>query len=351
MADRLVLHIGSMKSGTSFIQNVLGDHKDQLLDQGVLFAGPRWKAQVAAVQELIGHGGPKQEPFAEDGPYRRLEREINAYDGTAVISMEFLGPRSTVKIQQLQEAFPDTKIDVVMTCRDLARNIPAMWLESVQNGSTVGWSTFLSSVRAEERRPGPGRNFWRHQAIPAIARRWATEVGVDHLTLVTVPQPGAEPGLLWSRFAEVLGVEYAGWDLTVRANPSIGLATALVLQRLNVEMQRDDGTLPRSYDAYVKHKLAKRGLAQRGREDPKLGLDEEWVMTRGRSQVKRLESAGYRVVGDLDELNPRLVPGVHADEVTAEDQLAAAVGGMGHLVGQWAKSDRQNRRKLREARK
>ena len=352
MAERLVLHIGSMKSGTSFIQNVLGDNKDRLAAQGVLFAGPRWKFQVNAVRDLIGGGGPQQEPLDPTGPWQTLAGEINAWPGTAVVSMEFLGPRSAQKIAQIRDSFPDTEIEAVLTCRDLARNIPAMWLESTQNGSTTGWADYLEAVRTEDRGTQAGRNFWRQQAIPAIAKRWSQELD-GRLTLVTVPQKGAPQGLLWERFAGVLGVAPDGVDLQVRANPSIGLATALVLVQLNQQLQLDDGSMPRHYDRYVKHFLAKRGLVARQGDEPRLGLDADWVRKRGEQQVKRLKADGHRVVGDLDELMPRPVPGIHADEVSVEDRLAAAVDGLEHFVQGWAKSDRslsrKNNRASREA--
>ena len=34
MAQRVVLHVGTMKSGTSFIQNVLGENKAALAERG-----------------------------------------------------------------------------------------------------------------------------------------------------------------------------------------------------------------------------------------------------------------------------------------------------------------------------
>lgn len=350
MARRLVLHVGSMKSGTSFIQNVLGHNKDRLGEAGVLFPGERWRSQVVAVQELTARGGAEQEPFEPDGHWPRLAEEINAWPETAVVSMEFLGPRNEEKIGQILGAFPDTRIDAVLTCRDLGRNIPAMWLESVQNGSVVGWSDYLDAVRTTKRRPPAGRNFWRHQGIAAMAARWAAELGPDRLTLVTVPQPGAPSGLLWERFASVLGVEAASFDLEVRANPSIGLATALVLLRLNRHLTQD-GDLPGEYDRFVKHILAKRGLVARQDVEPRLGLDADWVREIGAHQVAKLRAGRHRVVGDLDELLPGPVHGVHADDVDLEDQLSAAVEGLAHLVGSWSSADRQQRRKIRQLKK
>ena len=349
MAERLILHIGSMKSGTSFIQNVLGHNKERFADAGVLFPGARWKAQVTAVQDLIGGGGPDQAPLAADGPWRTLVDEINAWLGTAVVSMEFLAPRPTEKIEQIVSCFPDTRVEAVLTCRDLARNIPAMWLESTQNGGTTGWQDYLEAVRVDDRRSPAGRNFWRHQALLSIARRWADALGHDRLTLLTVPRPGAAPDLLWRRFATVVGLDPGGVDLEVRANPSIGLATAQMLLRLNRAMADDDGAMPQGYDRYVKHVLAKRGLVVRQRREPKLGLDEAWVTERGQQQVASLRERGYPVAGDLAELTPEPVAGVHADAVPLEDQLDAAVEGIAHLVEAWSSADRSQRRRLRKA--
>lgn len=350
MAERVVLHIGSMKSGTSFVQNVCGQNRERLSLAGVLFPGRRWKDQVNAVAEMISRGGPEQEPLAPRGPWRSLAEEINAWPGTALVSMEFLGPRRPEKIRQIVGSFPDTRVDAVLTCRDLARNIPAMWLESVQNGAVTSWPDFLVAVRERDRRSPAGRNFWRHQDLAAIAARWSAELGREHLTLVTVPPRGAPSGLLWNRFAGVLGIDPEAYDLDVRANPGIGLATALVLRRLNEQM-RQEGKVPASYDRYVKHTLAKRGLVARQGQEPKLGLDEQWVMELGAEQVRRLGAQGHRVAGDLAELTPRPVAGAQPDDVSTEDQLAAAVHGLAHLVDSWAEADRRSRQEQRARRR
>lgn len=347
MAERLVLHIGSMKSGTSFIQNVLGHNRDRLADAGVLFPGRRWRDQVGAVKDLITYSGPET-ALADDGPWRTLAREIDAWPGTAVVSMEFLAPRTRAQIAEILRTFPDTRVEAVLTCRDLARNIPAMWLESMQNGGTTTWQEYLDAVRAHDRTSPAGRNFWRHQNLVAIATRWSEGVGKDRFTLVTVPPKGAPSDLLWRRFSEVLGIAADDFDLDVLANPSIGLATALVLRRLN-ETLVVDGTIPPGYDRLVKHTLAKRGLVARQGEEPRLGLDERWVGKQGKEQLAKLRSAGYRVVGDLDELTPRPVPGIHADEVPVEDQLAASVDGLAHFFQAWHESERLHRRRLRRA--
>lgn len=333
-----------MKSGTSFLQNVLGAHRDRLAEAGVLFPGPRWRAQVTAVRELIAAGGPQQEPLADDGPWRRMVRQIDDFDGTAVVSMEFLAPRGENKIAQIRAEFPDTPIHAILTARDLGRTIPSMWIEAVQNGGTTPWGDYLEAVRRPRAGQRASKNFWKHQAIPEIADRWAGALGEENFTLVTLPPPGAAPDVLWRRFCTAAGIDGDGFDLDVRANPSVGLTTALVLLRLNQAYQRDHGGMPAHYDTFVKHKLAKRSLVHRSGDEPRLGLSADWVRKAGESQIERLLNAGHAVEGDLHDLVPVKVPGIHADDVPERDVLDATIAALATAMEGWAEAERPRRR-------
>lgn len=331
MAKRVVLHIGAMKSGTSFIQNVLDTNRGVLAEHGILWARPRWRLQVLAVKELIEHGGEDQPPLPTDGYWQQLVDEVNAWPGTAVISMEFLAPRRRPKIEIIQRAFEGADLQVVLTARDLVRSVPAMWIETVQNRGTRTWPEFLAAVRSEDRSQKPARWFWSHQRISAISRRWADVVGRDHFTLVTVPQKGAPPSLLWERFASVAGIPADLCRTDVRSNPGLDAASAMVLRALNERLEQSDFSV-QQYERLVKGDLAKSGLVRRGRDTIPLGLDERWVRKRSKQDVERLRKLDLRVVGDLEELRGRAVPGVHTRQVTAQQQLDASLDAITYLL-------------------
>ena len=341
VAKRVVLHIGAMKSGTSFIQNVLHTNRRVLAEHDILFACRRWRGQVLAVRELSERGGEGQEPLAPDGPWQRMVDAVNEWPGTAIISMEFLAPRNKAKIAIIQEAFAGADLQVVLTARDLARALPSMWTESTQNRGVKTWDEFLTSVRARKPNDKPGRWFWRHQNISAIAERWTTAVGRDHFTLITVPPKGSPPGVLWERFAGVAGIPADVCDTSVRSNPGIDAASALVLRALNERLEA--GGLERlDYEWIVKSGLAKQGLARRGAAIP-LGMDERWVRRRSKRDLSSLRKLDLRVVGDIAELESRPVPGVHTKRVTTAQQLEVALDAMAFLVQQQAERGRRGR--------
>lgn len=348
---RVVLHIGSMKSGTSFIQNVLGNNRDELAQHGISFAGEKWRDQVAAVQDLMAHGGAQQPPLDPAGPWNTLVAGINATPGTVVVSMEFLAPRQTRKIELIRDAL-EGQLEVVLTGRDLARNLAAMWLESVQNGSSVTWDDYLGAVRSEDSGSPVGRDFWNHQGLAAIARRWSDAVGADHFTLMTVPPKGAPSNLLWERFAQVLQLDPAAFELNVRANRSIGLATALTLRHLNEILGRDGTPAAdhKFYDLLVKHLLTKRGMVAREGE-PTLAVDQRWVMKRGAAEVAALRTQGHRVIGDLGELMAQPVRGVHPNKVSVHQQLDAAMEALTRMTLIGMEREDKHRQRLRRSRR
>ncbi len=341
MADQVFLHVGAMKSGTSFVQATLDANRAALAEQGVLFPGRRWRDQVRGVIDVLDQKRDGKKPKKVVGAWQRITDEVAAWPGSAVISMEFLGPTPPPRIQSLLDTLAPAEVHAVLTVRDLGRNIPAMWQEEIQNGATWSWPDYLELVRSGSgrgRAKGKGRRFWRHMDTPDIARRWVDAVGRDRFAVVTVPHPGAPPGLLWERFCSVVGIDPDSCTPATRSNPSLGAASTLVVRALNIALEKE-GALPNaSYNRFVKHRLAKQGLSQRKSEEPTIGFDERWVRRAAQRMIDDFESLGARVVGDLEELRPVTVKGVRPDRIGEQEQLDAAVAGLAHVLRKWAKA-------------
>lgn len=327
MAHRVILHIGAMKSGTSFIQSRLGRNRGALEAQGFLFPGKNWHQQVLAVTDVLQR--QRIGVASREGKWQALVDEVAASSGTALISMEFLGPVGPKKIRAVLDSFPGVDVRVVLTVRDLNRCIPAMWQETLKNFRTWTLDEYVVAIRAAD---GPGKLFWREQDTPAMARRWVNAVGREQFTLVTVPGPDAGPELLWDRFASAVGLDPATCPPVPGANESLGAASALVLRRLN-QMLEDGGMEFKDYVPLVKHGLAKNVLGAHKKNEPSVGLEvAPWVEDRARSIIEEFRELDVRVVGELSDLLPVEVRGVHPSAVSTEEQLQAAVAGLTGLI-------------------
>lgn len=333
MAERVVLHVGCMKSGTSFLQRTLGGNREALAAQGFCFPGQGWQQQVLAVIDVRGHRRDGDVPADAVGAWDRLRAEIRAWPGTAVVSMEFLATTPPARVEEIVASLAPATVDAVLTVRDLGRSVPSMWQEGVKNGDTWQWDDYVAAVRdGDPKLPGPARRFWRHQAATPIARRWSRGVGADRFAVVTVPPAGTAPVVLWERFCSVVGLDPAPFELPATGNESLGAASAQLMRALN---ERLDGALSTAdYNLLVK-RLAKQGLGPRRAAEPAIGYDDPWVAARAEGMVEGLTRLGVRVVGDLADLRPAPVVGVAPPDVPVEEQLDAAVAALAHVLRVW----------------
>lgn len=336
MGARLVLHVGTMKTGTSYLQGRLFENQAELVGRGVHVPGHRWNVQVHAARDLA-QGDPAAWGVLMDG--------VRAHGGTAAISTERLGPMRRPLIRRLLETLDGIDLMVVITARDLNRSIPALWQETLQNGRTWHYRDYREGIEAWRpghrdeagARPEAGRAFWRQMDLMRIVRNWQALVGPERLTLLTLPPPGGPRDLLWERFSSVLGIEPGGLRESNRPNASLGAASAMAVRRLN-ELLAEDGLAWPEGSTLRKQVLGKRILASRRPDEPSIGLTTpDWVREQTARIRDGLERLDTPVVGSLDELEPVDVPGIDPgqidDAALAEAALAGLAGILGHTLG------------------
>ena len=333
-SDRVILHVGTMKSGTSYLQALIFAEQERLAAAGVQVPGKTWGVQSRAIQQAIGIADK------ERTVWERMLADVAAHrGGPSVISMEFLAavkPKRAARI--VSELGGD--VDVVFTVRDLNRTLVSMWQETIQNGRSWTWEEYHAEVAAHA--PGRGEgvhdrasaagSFWRQQHVVRLVADWSTVVGADRVSVVTVPQPGADRSELARRFGEATGIDF-GVDPVVRtANESLGLASVLALRRLNVLLD-EAGVTSKAMFRLRKRVLAKTVLAARRGEEPSLGLPvEDWVVEQTEHTVAALRESGVRLIGDWADLAPVAVTGIQPDAVSEQQVGEAALAGLAGLI-------------------
>jgi hypothetical protein len=353
MSRRVFLHVGVMKSATSYLQDLCDANRDRLLAQGLLWA--KAGANFLATDDLLG---TRRARPGLDGAWRRLADQIEAHDGDALVSNELLAPVNARKRRRLVQSLAPAEAHVVITVRDIARVIPSQWQTGTRNRHTVGWREYVASIVADDGND-VATGFWRRQNVPAIVASWAEQVTLDGVTVVTVPPSGVAPAVLGERFASALGVTADGFEQPPASNPSVGLVSAELLRRVN-ERTADLEWL--EYRWAFKHTLARLVLGERAERERAMTLDATalaWARRRGEQIAEALDRTGVRIVGDLADLVPAVdlaASGEPDAEPSDSELLDAAVDGLAGLgvalaeariehealvqaVGQWVRDE------------
>ncbi len=341
MAQRVFIHVGAPKTGTSFVQDILFQHRESLREEGILYPADRHDAHFLAALDLMDlpWGGLEREAV---GSWDRLAAEVRAWKGTAIISHEILGNASRVHVARalasLGEAEVRPEIHVVLSARDLVRQIPAEWQENVKHRRTMPFATFLDNLREEERSSQVAQWFWAVQEVPDVLDRWGSDVPREQVHLVTVPPSGAGPTVLWERFAGLFGLDAVRYAPTDRANASLGVPESAMVRRLNTRL---NDVLPNHrYRALVRELLVHRNLSQR-QGSPRLALPTDtyaWASDLSRKWVSELALRGYDVVGELDDLlAPGPAPYVDPDTCEEAEVADAAIDALAIMTGEAAR--------------
>src|SRR5207253_3842775 len=162
----------------------------------------------------------------------------------------------------------DVEVHLVLSVRDLVRQIPAEWQENVKHRSAMSYQRFLGRITDPSRNSRIASWFWSVQEIPEILDRWGADLPPERIHLVTVPSPGGAPDLLWKRFAQAFGLEGIDLELGVeRANPSLGVPETALIRRINRSANRV--VEPADYRPLVRELLAHQTLSRRVASDRK----------------------------------------------------------------------------------
>jgi hypothetical protein len=341
MSRKVYVHIGAPKTGTTYLQDRLARNARSLaqhdvhLPSGSSFVSPGMFHFRAALDLLDQDwGGP---PGHAAGSWDALVKRIGRLSGTVIFSHEILAPAAPQHIARLMSDLADSEVHVVYSARDLARQVPAGWQESVKQGRRWSYRRYLRRVTSDQP-PWFARAF----DLPAVLGQWSGGLTPDRVHVVTVPSAEAaraDPGLLWSRFCTVFGIDPA-WapEDSGRVNTSLGMAETQVLRGLN---RRIDRTTRREsdHDQLIRGLLAEETLAARRRSrpitlPPKL---EDWAAERGRAWVEWIEGSGVDVVGDLEDLRPGEPPVYrNPDKVPTKLQLKAALDALAAMTAEAA---------------
>lgn len=301
---RVFLHVGAPKSGTTYLQERFSANRKLLADQGLFYPDTPNGNHFYPALDVIEREWAGELDRAR-GRWDHLVADANRAGSDVLVSHEILAAATPEQVGRVFRSFADAEVHVVLTARDLARQFPAEWQESVKHRSRATYNRFARRVMRSAR-SHPDLWFWRVQSIPDVLTRWGTGLPPGQVHVVTVPPAGSDPDVLWQRFGQVIGLDpdrpYAE---ATRTNRSIGIAEIAVVRRLN-ERLRELGVPRETYVPVVRELVVRDTFARRTE------MERAVVPLRHRPFVEEvttewlewLRGSGVDVVGDLGDLEP-----------------------------------------------
>lgn len=296
------IHIGLQKTGTSYLQSIFWQSQAALRRQGLDMVPGSKRETFHLMLCVRDRFNPEFDPPEVADALDRLPAALAAAEGTRVlITEECLAVATHDQIEALLAACAGREVHVIVTLRDLGRQIPSAWQQLLQSGGSLKFNAYLRRLQKTEDRHRA--KYWVEKNVIEILDRWAAHVPESRIHVVTVPPPGSDPDALLERFCEVLDINAKPLNREVgRLNKSIGRNQAEVLSLVNGHLDKVNRRR-NVYGEVGKRYFAVKVLgAQPGERILVPEKYRDWVHEVSRRHVRRIEAGDFPVVGDLQDL-------------------------------------------------
>lgn len=140
---RVTLHIGSHKTGTTYLQSVFQVLTPALREKGVLVP-TCWSRKAGQV----GHHALARLLIGEDR--QQLARDMRSLRDTGcpdiLVSSEWLNGLNQQQISLLKEVLGDADVRIVFHCRRWSELLPSSWQTLIRGGAVVTWPAFYRRI-------------------------------------------------------------------------------------------------------------------------------------------------------------------------------------------------------------
>ena len=234
---KLILHIGSEKTGTTALQEILTKNEDLLRAVGVLYpsSGRIHNGHFGLVDEINATVTGQhfeflhQSSWCGPGVWEELQEEISSFTGeTVIISSEHLSSRLNVTGIELMVSklceIADWEFNVLFYARRQDQLLQSAYSETLRNGGTQNVDQLVESALKH----------CRYFDYGLILEDWASVLSVGSVMLRPFDNELQRVGLTSDFFQSIIGFVPDGMVYpTVQKNQSLHPITCIVAQELN----------------------------------------------------------------------------------------------------------------------
>lgn len=342
-----LLHIGPPKTGTTTLQAAFDRARDEVLQQGVRYIGPKRHSRRAVLAALADTEAPVNRRWdvrAGNREWEHIASEVlHASEPRLLFSSERLSHAGAAAVGRIVDVFDPSRVHVVATLRPLWKVMPSHWQQMIQAGSRESLDTWLERVLAES--ADDPKSFWHWQRHDRVIGRWAEAVGTERMLVVVVDQ--SDHAMVLRTFERLLALRPDTLKLhSDLANRSLTVPEVEALRAFNRAVRQNNLPIDVSWRWLRAGPRMKRRTP--AKDELRIQLPA-WAAPRvaaiADEIVAGIEASGVRVIGDLGNLaSPAL--GVEPDARGRTSARPSAAGLARQSLRRFARGARIVRSKL-----
>lgn len=323
--NRLVIHPGFHKSGTTALQEALHVKRNELPEFGLLYPFPRHKAHHRLAWSLSGkvwgwrnRGGSGESPRLWQRSVRAVNRDKSK---TILVSSEFFSELNEEKIGKIKTDIKNREINVLFTLRPLAKLLSSSYQQYLKYGLTAEYEEWLHSILDKPGESKLSPTFWRRHFHSEVVNRWANILGADKVTVLIVDE--SRPEFLFSEANRYLALP-PGTLSVQESGLNRSMTTEEIALLLEVNRKFPKERTWDEYQAFIRNgyirEITDHSIAAPGKEKlltPKWAVD--MANTLGAASKQKLISSGVTIIGDINSLDSAEVPTGSSTQPTVID--------------------------------
>lgn len=311
MTQKLIIHAGFPKTGTTSLQASLASAREDLLKQGIHYPKRHGSAQHDAAWALTervygweGRGGAKT-PIAA---WESLVQEVSTTKETVLLSSEFLSHAKPSQVERMKSDLNVADTTIIFTLRAIAKILPSRYQQSLKKGNTWGYHEWLRNVLHLEGATSETRIKFGNYS--KILRRWCTVFGSENVVLVVVDE--TSPNLIFDAFHDLLNLNPSTLKKVEDKglNRSLTWPESVLLTSLNNRFEHEGSW--NDYVNMVRNSVVKSWSGTPAPKEYERILTPQWAVNSAvaiaRENIQEIDTLGIRIIGELQLLASESVP-------------------------------------------
>lgn len=227
MPEKLFIHIGPHKTGTTYIQQTLSKHRDYLHSIGLHYP----KIPSSFNSHRIAHHTVVQ--WIKERNSSEIRAFIEALKGSTLLSSEEFSHLNWNQIEYFSHFISDSEVEIIYSKRRLGPLLVSKWKEYIKHGGTESWPVyFLAHLLDDSKR----------NLINGLGTltHWSNVLGKSHIQILDYERC-VEEGLdiADALLQLVLGPDAPNVGTGKSINPSLDATHVEILRLVNLHFQSE----------------------------------------------------------------------------------------------------------------